>query len=305
MIKEFAVEPELMATWEYFRILWPDFGFSRGRVISDFPRKKWRRHVIDSAGARNPPVAATSIRERMIQRAEWVSRVVDFHREYPGDSRAWLENAELSHGETPFHLILALTNPRAHVRVVPVEKLDRSDARYTVQLQLDDIPRRAEAIALALGGLARHTTTLTFIDPYLRPAYGAFTRVIAALVDKVEDAGAKLQHVCIHTRVENSSVDRNREEHAIESELLPNLPTGCNLTVYYWKERSGGEQFHSRHILFDHCAVQIDPGLDEGAVTDRTQIILMEDHRVITLRKKFDPTTSVYDAYCPPITKVG
>lgn len=305
MIKEFAVEPEIMATWEHFRILWPDFGFSRGRVISDFPRKKWRRRVIDAAGSRNRPVAATSIRERMIQPAEWLSRVVDFHREYPDPSRAWLENAELSDGAAPFHLILALTNPRAHVRVVPVEKLDRSDASYTVQLQLDNIPRRAEEIAFTLDGLARHATTLTFIDPYLRLAHPAWTRVILAIVNKMEAAGAKLIKINIHTKVDRRSVNRPGEERAMKSELLPYLPSGCAVKVSYWSERPAGEQFHSRHILFDHCGVQLDPGLDEGSAADRTQIIIMEDHRLITLRQKFDLATTVYDQCCDPIEKTA
>jgi hypothetical protein len=304
VIKEFAVEPELMATWDYFRMLWPDFGFCRGRVISDFPRKRWRKRVIDAAGSRNRPVVAAAIRERMIQPTEWEPRVVDFHRPYPDATREWLENAESSHGTVPFHLILALSNPRAHLRVITAQSLDRSDVRYTVQLQLDNIPRRAEDIALAVDGLARHTTTLTFIDPYFRPAYRAYTKVIIAIIEKAAAAGAQLTAINIHSRDESGSVDSTREERAIELELLAYIPTGCTLKMFYWTERAGGEQFHSRHILFDHCGVQLDPGLDEKAA-NFTQIILMEDHRLATLRQKFDPATAVYDQCCNPIERIG
>ncbi len=44
MIREFAIEPEVMATWQHFRELWDDFGASRGRLISEYP-SDWRERV--------------------------------------------------------------------------------------------------------------------------------------------------------------------------------------------------------------------------------------------------------------------
>ena len=46
MLKEFALEPEALASWESFRYLIEKFGVSKGRVISRFP-KQWKRLVYE------------------------------------------------------------------------------------------------------------------------------------------------------------------------------------------------------------------------------------------------------------------
>jgi hypothetical protein len=44
MIREFAIEPEVMATWQLFRELWPGLGVSRGRLVAEYP-PDWRDRV--------------------------------------------------------------------------------------------------------------------------------------------------------------------------------------------------------------------------------------------------------------------
>ena len=44
MLKEFALEPEAIATWASFKDFIDKFGVSKGRVIAAFPRK-WARAV--------------------------------------------------------------------------------------------------------------------------------------------------------------------------------------------------------------------------------------------------------------------
>ena len=45
MLREYAVEPQAIGTdWGTFRYLIEKFGFDRGRLISEFPRK-WLREV--------------------------------------------------------------------------------------------------------------------------------------------------------------------------------------------------------------------------------------------------------------------
>jgi hypothetical protein len=46
MIKEFAVQPEVMASWQYFRLLWEDLGVAKGTLISRFP-KTWNKQVCE------------------------------------------------------------------------------------------------------------------------------------------------------------------------------------------------------------------------------------------------------------------
>ena len=66
MIYEFAVEPEVMATWDYFRVLWDDFGVSRGRFLVEYPGS-WRKQVYEMAERLCKPVQANSIRSKISQ----------------------------------------------------------------------------------------------------------------------------------------------------------------------------------------------------------------------------------------------
>lgn len=47
MLKEYALQPELLASWPVCRDLSEKFGFSRGRVIARYP-KRWEKMVVDS-----------------------------------------------------------------------------------------------------------------------------------------------------------------------------------------------------------------------------------------------------------------
>ncbi len=39
MLKEYAVQPELLSSWQVFRYLSGKFGYGRARVIAEYPRK--------------------------------------------------------------------------------------------------------------------------------------------------------------------------------------------------------------------------------------------------------------------------
>ena len=52
LVKEFAVEPKVMAMWSYFQSLWEDFGVGKGRLISKYP-VRWKEKVAEgSTGGR-------------------------------------------------------------------------------------------------------------------------------------------------------------------------------------------------------------------------------------------------------------
>ena len=49
MLKEYALQPELLSSEPVSRYLYEKFGYSRGRVIARYP-KTWAKMVTDSLG---------------------------------------------------------------------------------------------------------------------------------------------------------------------------------------------------------------------------------------------------------------
>src|SRR5437016_7948565 len=104
MIKEFALEPDALATWENFRYFIEKFGVPHGRLIAEFPGK-WRRMVINAAQRVAKPVEF----QRIVERLKQVGDHVLLSRGRPGGdgTRPWLQRALVEHAREPFAGIIA------------------------------------------------------------------------------------------------------------------------------------------------------------------------------------------------------
>src|SRR5262249_55329996 len=105
MIHEYALEPELVATWgnrQDYRYFIEKFGLGQPRIASRYP-KKWKRlvfeafHGTDDVEKKRVEELVQRLAERMVHRREALWN--------PG--RTWSENARAEHGRVPFHAIIA------------------------------------------------------------------------------------------------------------------------------------------------------------------------------------------------------
>src|SRR5262249_3238148 len=108
MLQEFAVDPEVMTTWQNVRYLSDRFGVEHGRLISCFPRK-WQRLVYEACG-RHPELGDVEKAKIEVEIRRLGSKLISTGRPYDG-RMAWLENAETEHGRRPFRAIIAVANP--------------------------------------------------------------------------------------------------------------------------------------------------------------------------------------------------
>ena len=120
MIHEFALEPELVASWRdrlLGRFFIEQFGFGGGRVGSRYP-KQWRRLVWDAFQA--AVGAAGDIEQKRVE--ELLARLTTRDVRRPEcvwhDAHDWLMNAENEHARKPFFGILARENPRTKEVVI-------------------------------------------------------------------------------------------------------------------------------------------------------------------------------------------
>jgi len=270
MLFEYAVEPQAIgSSWQNFRYLIEKFGFDRGRLISRLPGK-WEKKVIQAAKeAGVPDIRMASIVERL--RNSKVA-VVDYGRPY-NSGLSWIDNALTEHQRAPFHAIIALQNPVGNAALLPVADLDDNQPLMAVA-QDRTVSREAESIAGALSGFLRVSTRILFIDPFFDPYNAHYKNTLRAClaVIRTDNPGAACE---IHYRYHNNkpaNVELEREAARLFNGVIPE---GLAVSVYCWRERNGGADFHARYLLTDRGGVGIDAGFSAVGGHQTTDMHLM------------------------------
>ena len=266
MIHEYALEPELVASWHSFykfHLFSGKFGFEAGRIVSRYP-KKWTKRVWDAFEADFGESASPVDRNRMVKLLKQITKPVTRRPDCIWDAaHCWLTNAESEHIRKPFHAILARNNPHSNVNVMRESKfLEHTEGDQ--DLPTGSVPRNAEEMANRVAPMLRCATKIRFVDPNFRANKKRFRDPLAAFLQCV---GTQTSGITIELHTEDRDDTPSWPEFRKEcGDKLPSvIPEGLTLTVYRWKERDGGENLHNRYILTDFGGVFFGIGLDEGA----------------------------------------
>lgn len=276
MIHEYALEPELVATWgnRYdFRYFIEKFGLGQPRIVSRYP-KRWKRLVWDAFRSDNEldrkrmEELLARLSERMVRRLNHVWE--------PADS--WLGNAHKEHARVPFHAILARENPAAHAWTLVPDEIEHSSPLWEVPRSIT-IARSATAMATAVEAMLRIAEVVIFVDPHFRPESSRHRRPLEAFLRAVLDR----RPLGAPGRVElQASLDRENAptpeffREKCERSLPRCIPTGLRLILRRLRQRPGAESLHNRYILTDIGGVIFGQGLDDGAAGETDDVSLME-----------------------------
>ena len=293
MIHEYALEPELVASWYdrmRGRFFLDKFGSDTGRIVSRYPNKtKWAKLVREAFEATfsGTPSEKEKARGRIeeLRKRFMTPPVVKRPECIWDDAHDWLTNAESEHTRKPFHAILARHNPRVRANVIrEADILDDSAVDEWGAPVTMTVPRNAEEMANCVAPMLRCATKILFVDPHFRATEERFRKPLAAFL-RIVDARASEITLELHTadRADKPSWTEFRRE--CEDKLPPVLPAGMPLSVYRWKEREGGEKLHNRYILTDIGGVQFGVGLDEGEPGTTDDIARLSAD---TFRKRFE-----------------
>jgi hypothetical protein len=291
MIKEFAIEPKVIATWRHFQLLWNDFGVAKGRLISRFP-KTWNRQVYELAQElnSNQPVHALSICERIRQGA---TKIIPSRREFDPEA-SWLANATGQMKVRPFHAIVAQDNPTGHSSVLVADELDREHPLYRVETDCK-VPRTAEALAQCAALVLSVCEEVQFVDPHFDVFRRRFRETFAEILTRCRAAPQRLRVCEIHTR-RPADFDQKTQAAVFRQHFQKELPAGVMLRVHFWSERAGGEKMHPRFLLTELGGLKFDYGLDEGeGPGDKTWVMLMDQGMWETVRRDYSHPSPTFD----------
>jgi len=268
LIKEFAVEPRVMATWTHFNSLWEDFGVGKGRLISKFP-VLWINKVDELARLHSKPVQASAISSKLRRDTH---KFIVKSRNYSG-TMDWLSNARAQMNADPFHAIIATENPNAAEPVLIAGEFAKDEPPFQVLSQAS-VPRQAADLARCASLLLRHSEEIRLIDPYFDPSVARFRNSFRAFLQMRNASSPRLRVLEIHRKRDAGFSFEDLAQHY--SRLAQSIPAGVMLKVYFWQQREDGPDLHPRFLLTDVGGMNFENGLDEGEPGTVTLVTLLE-----------------------------
>ena len=283
MVHEYALEPDVLSTWQNFRYFMEQFGVERGRLISQFPRK-WKRYVIEAC--RETGVNRTRIVEKLRTIDD---RLIRSGRSYD-PAQSWLNNAITQHGQNPFHAIIARQNPANHADVIEADDVSDSTPKWAVHTR-KRVRRSAKDLAEAIAPLIRISKTVVFVDPHFRPTELRYQRSLEEILRAGWHQG--IERIEIHSLTLGNSTEM--WENDCRRAFLPYLPNGVAITLVRWRQRDGEEAMHARYVLTERGGLHIDYGLDEGNGNQTTDISLLSQADSAERLRDYETDTSPFD----------
>lgn len=154
MFYEYAVDPECYADSDQIKRLTREFGWSEGRLISNFPAT-WLRKVKQAQDEVSKQL--TFIQKNILtEEWEWLRKhkdklLINSGRNFDGNSD-WISNALHQHKNKCFQAIIAHQKKSKDDDLLLPEDLNAREPRWRVRHD-DRIPRKPEALCNCVGKL--------------------------------------------------------------------------------------------------------------------------------------------------------
>lgn len=295
MLFEYAVEPQAIGSnWHNFLYLIEKFGFDRGRLISQFP-KTWFKQVYDASAAMKPVERKRF--EECLNRAKQ-SKVIRSGRPYDKALGNWLENAIAQHAVRPFHAIIAAQNPTALADVMVVDEADEGHPLMRSP-HTWEVERVGTILADAMGPLLRSARTILFVDRYFDVRNPQYRETLKACLNVLKVAGA----TCSNCEIHFCDHDKRPPTAVIERDagkwLQGILPAGMSITLFAWKERNGGADFHARYLLTDIGGISVEAGFSAEGNHQKVLLGLLDLDFAQSKLSAFARNSAVYDLVEP------
>lgn len=300
MIYEYALEPEMVATWGTFhnsRFFSREFGLGQARIVSRYP-KKWAKEVWDAFGDGND-----SDRMRLTELLVQLKQTMVERKNCSWDStlNSWFDNAIIEHDRYPFKAIVARSNPENRPEIIIEDNLNvRSclawDAPHSISVH-----RKAPEMAVVIEMMLARCLWVKFIDPHLSPdkrGYSESLRVFLNILAGERPVGPP-EYVEIHTALQNA------DEAYFRRSFEKFIPAGLQVTLFQWQERPGGQSLHNRYILTDLGGVSFHHGLDAGHDGDTDDITRLDCQQYELYCKQYNQATPAFDQAEPPLVIIG
>lgn len=291
---EYAVEPAAISTdLKTCKYISEKLGFDRGRLLVLFP-KTWLAAAIEGA-AHLPDYEKKRVVEALIRTKNNAS--IKAGRPYKPDVGDWLTNALADHQRKPFRGIIARENQEKAQAVVLVDDVEDTHPLIAAPTSRA-IARDAASISSAVSGLLQNGKQIVFVDPYFDPfsqRYKATLRACLSIV-RTDNPEATCE---IHYRYHPNKACQPEIEREAARQFPGVIPNGMKISIYCWKQKQGGADFHARYLLTEKGGISVDAGFSAEGNQQNTDMHLIAQGHCQERLAMFNPTATVFELVGP------
>jgi hypothetical protein len=321
---EIAVEPTAIHTLRDIQLVLGYVGFSKGRLIANFPEcgpckdkvdEDWAWRVVQSI-KRTQIGKAPKVRELLIDERRKILRI---KRRFD-HGLEWIENARFEHLKTPFGAIIS-ENPKSCELECSLD--DFSDKNCPLCLREDQhvqaLPKQPDRFAMALMPMLRCASELRFIDPHylFKRRADNVIQLSARHAKVVQEIAAKMEGFkrvprIIEFHVLGVSAQPEDDIKYFVASMEAHLPKSWKAKAFLWHEKPSGKRFHARYLLTDAGGVGSEYGLDEGRTArkggiteDETDLYLLPEQLRAKRTMDFDVKGNKFTLATDPVEFSG
>jgi hypothetical protein len=317
VIYEYAIEPELAASWHdprAARFFVAQMGIGTPRVPCEFPSATWVAEVMRALRASVPdPVRFQNAKKHLDALLARLRQYATQRHGAVAQNERWLDAALREHGQRAFRGILVERNPGGLPSVVLEADTFAHDCP---QWRVDHAPvlRDGRQLAALLGPMLLGARELRLVDPYFDAANASFRDPILRMLATFQTAhGTGPLRAEIHTTIEHPKRHetvrpgelvlraRDKARDAI-THLRAAAGPRLTLVLYVWDERHGGEKLHNRYVLTNHAGAAVQAGLDQAlhraGHTDDVTVLSPAQHAARW--SQYRPASTAFREIIPP-----
>ncbi|MEX2347741.1 MAG: hypothetical protein WD511_00860 [Balneolaceae bacterium] len=271
MIREVAIEPELIIEWskkdnrrEYKPFdLRNKYGFGSPTRMSRYP-KKWRRLIGDLIADIEDPLQQKRIEE--LAKAVIENSIKRFGY-FWNSTKSWYDNVQEEHNRLPFEAILCRANFKAIEQAISLQDfIDENEEKLSLLKISPGITplRNSENLVKNIKPWLLHCKKILIIDPFFDPNRKSFSEPLKKLIDDVLIYGGRDSYPFLEIVRKHDAMAPSIEhlKSGFEEYIIDDLPEGFEIYFTVLEEIQAGEKLHNRYILSEIGGVKIEPGFD-------------------------------------------
>lgn len=304
MFYEYAVDPQIISSWETARYFLDSFGPWEGRFLADFPTD-WRAHVRDHLKT------VSNCREverlRIIERINRIDKRTLSSRlgaKYIKE-KSFLDNAEIEHVRVPrreFRAIISLVASVGKEHILQGDSLDKSNPRWGTETGFL-VNRDSVSIISTLYTLISLSNHIMIIDPHFRANRTEKSIVLEAICGALSSSGVKVD---VHSRLgEDKDPDYHWLRSEIEKKLPKKIPRGLTVRFSFWKERENGPRLHNRYLITDIGGIKFGDSIEQDKAGKQDHLSILDEQSRLSLWQHYMDPGDGFEPVEMPIEIVG
>jgi hypothetical protein len=156
----------------------------------------------------------------------------------------------------------------------------------------------APALAKEMALMLENARVVAFVDAYYDPFNSQYQNTLRECLRLVKSGNR-----CTGCEIHHSDLSDSPPAEAIEREARAKfgrvIPLGMTVTIYRWRRKPGGADFHARYLLTDRGGIRVDAGFQAKGAGRKTDMMLMDFALSQKIRKAFERDAGVYQLVEP------